>query len=388
VSAVQLADSVRYGVQLLPLGPDGMLSDVRVEVTLPAGADLVEALETPPYTQFQGREGDRLSWAASFVANDYLDVFSFRLRQVASGPLTVQARWGGSAPGEATVTTQPSIELARASEGEVTLDSAGTPTLLAAGETGVYVGIAAGVVAQPTRVQVRRLGPDLNPPATVGDLWWCAAVELSGLPDGARALVSLPTRQVLPQGTPVALFARRGEQWEELPDKGITGADGQSVLFVHPGGTVAAGTSGAVQARPASGGASVAATPTPRPGQTTTTNVGLAPRTGNLTPNLASVTQAINQLPPGGGGTQVVPFSQTTNTMAQPGSCNGRPLCENANPQCTPAVLDSGARCTNSGGGHYDLPAPRSRHLRWRYTRRSRADQPLPIYLCATSDVH
>lgn len=344
-SAVQLADSVRYGVQLPPQSPRQALRDVRVEVTLPPGADLVEALETPGFTQYQGRQGDVLSWTANFLTDDYVDAFSFRLRQAASGPLVVRARWGGTTPGEAALSAEPEVQMARVLEGEVLLGSEGTAELLAAGETGVGIGLAAGVVAQPTRVQVRRLGPEVNPPAAVGDLWWCAAVELTGLPDGARTLVSLPTRQVLPLGTEITLFARRGDRWEALSDKGITGPDGQSVLFVHPGGTIAAGTSGAVQSRPPSSGTAATTTPTPRPGPTATpTTVSLAPRTTNLVPDASAVRQAISELPPtGSSNPPFTPFTHETDQSALPGNCEGRPLCNPCNPNALVGACNNGA---------------------------------------------
>jgi hypothetical protein len=362
MTGVQLPDSVRYGVQLWRGNPREALSDVRLEVTLPAGADVVEVLETPGFTQYQGRQGDVLSWTASFLPGDYVDPFSFRLRQQASGPLGVRARWGGDAPGEEAFRVTPELLVARTLEGEVTLGPAGTPDLLAAGETGVRVGVAAGVVPQPTRVQVRRLGPDSNPPAPVGALWWCAAVELSALPGGATAIVEAPTRQVLPAGTEVTLFARRGDGWEQLPDKGIAGAGGNTVLFLHPGGTVAAGTTSGVQPRAIPGGVAASATPTPRPGIATgstavatgistgttgiTTGVAAAARTTNVVANVGSLQQAATQLPAVGSGTEVTPFGFTIDDMIQPGDCQGRPQCV----PCTPEALVSGQRCRNKGG--------------------------------------
>ena len=54
-------------------------------------------------------------------------------------------------------------------------------------------------------------------------------------------------------------------------------------------------------------------------------------------------------------GTTVTPYSATTQGMAQPGSCDGRPMCQDANPPCTPDVLRGlktwGSGCTNRFGG-------------------------------------
>ena len=61
-SGLPVPDGVRYSVGLLP--PTGLSSwNPRVAVTLPAGADVLQTLETPRRTLFLGSEGGVLTWA-------------------------------------------------------------------------------------------------------------------------------------------------------------------------------------------------------------------------------------------------------------------------------------------------------------------------------------
>jgi hypothetical protein len=233
---------VRYSVSLIR--PDPIeLRDVRVDVTLPPGADFVEALETPGYTQFLGRQGDALAWAApGFGAEDYVDDFTFALRGAPAGDFRVRARWAGARPGEARFEGRPEVANARGQEGALTLGPQGTGDRpVPVGDSGVLVGAPAGALPAGTTVRVLRHGPDANPPTALGDVWWCAVVEVQGLPDDKGLMVLVPTRRPLPPLTEVILFAQRDGVWVELPEKGIATLDGQYVGFAHRGGLMAAG---------------------------------------------------------------------------------------------------------------------------------------------------
>src|SRR4051812_35235328 len=60
LSGLRVPEGVRYSVSVAkPLGV--VLRGLRVEVTLPAGAQLGEVFETPEYTQSLGRQGNTLS---------------------------------------------------------------------------------------------------------------------------------------------------------------------------------------------------------------------------------------------------------------------------------------------------------------------------------------
>ena len=95
ISALELADSVRYSITILRPGTRE-LRDVRMAVTLPMDADSVEAFETPGYTRFLGNDGGPLRWEADrYVAYENVDPFTFLLRQPPSGDFAVSARWSG-----------------------------------------------------------------------------------------------------------------------------------------------------------------------------------------------------------------------------------------------------------------------------------------------------
>ncbi len=287
LSGLQLPDSVRYSVAITK--PTVMtLRDVRVEVTLPPGADLVTALETPGFTEFKGLANGVLTWTApDYPAGEYVDAFSFVLKAAPSEDFGVKVTWAGDPPGQVIFSGRPPVAVARGGAGELVLGPQGTNgTFVPVGDTGVLIGAAADVLPEGTTVRVRPLGPEANPPPSVGDLWWCAMVEVSGLPDGAWLIALVPTRQPLPPNGWLTQFAQEDGNWVELPDKAAVTFDGQYVAFIHEGGILAAGgggpTSGLnIQPRPAGAtntravtGAVAAGTPTA--GTANTSNVGLA----------------------------------------------------------------------------------------------------------------
>jgi hypothetical protein len=63
LTARELPDGVRYAVAVVR-APRTALRDLRVDVQLPPGAQLVEAYETPGFTQFLGSDGGVLRWVA------------------------------------------------------------------------------------------------------------------------------------------------------------------------------------------------------------------------------------------------------------------------------------------------------------------------------------
>jgi hypothetical protein len=258
LSAVRLPDRVRYAVVLArPL--EAGLGNLRVEVTLPPGAALVETLQTPGRAVFLGEEGGRLAWAApGYGPGEPADALAFSLADVPDGAFAVRATWTGDDEAQgrprlqpqrlAQLQAQPTPLVATATAGEITLDqaaAAGQP--VAVGATGVRLAVVGEPVPAGTTLRVRRPGPEENPPAGVGTPWWCAALAVEGLPAGATLAVTVPARQPLPGGTAVTLFAQRGAAWEPLGESGTVSADGQTVTFLHRGGLVVAGTSSLLQ---------------------------------------------------------------------------------------------------------------------------------------------
>lgn len=241
LSGLQTPAGVRYSLTLANSMSD-TLAGLHVDIALPDDAVFVDALETPGRTHFLGNAGGTLSWAATDFGRDSLiDSFTFVVKLQPAGAFGVHATWGGAQPGEISVQRQPSVATATATEADLTFDGGGLD-FQPVGDTGLIAVQANGDIPAGTTVHIRTLGPDANPPAGTGDLWWCAMVEVTGLPDGASLLLMAPARQPLPPGAAIALFARGDGQWADTGVEGLVTADGQSLLFTHTGGVMAAGT--------------------------------------------------------------------------------------------------------------------------------------------------
>jgi hypothetical protein len=246
LSAVQLADRVRYAVTVLrPTAAS--LSNLKVSVTLPANAEVVDTLQTAGRTVFLGDTDGVLNWAApGYEADEPADAFTFSLHQAAGGPIGVKASWtdDSGASAEQDVSATPTVVAVTATEADVTLTGAdASGGLVMVGDTGVQLQVVSGTVPDGTVLHIRRPGAGENPPAGVGTPWWCAELSVDGLPEGAAVAVVVPTRQPLPAGQPVDLFGDAGNGWQALQEQGQASPDGQFVRFTHHGGIIAAGTS-------------------------------------------------------------------------------------------------------------------------------------------------
>jgi hypothetical protein len=259
LTAQQTADGVRYAVTLLR-DPGMALRDVRVEVHLPPGAQFVEGYETPGITRFLGNDRGTLRWAApEFPPGPYVDAFTFLLRARPPDELAATVRWGGDPAGQAQLRSNPRPIVATAVAGEIVLGSEGTTELVPSeadpnvmvpaanpggvpvGDTGVLIAVPPGAVPDGTVVRVRKLAPDADPPAAAGDLWWCAMVEVTGLPPGVEAYLYVPPRRPLPPWSDVALFTERDGRWERSERNGSVDFSGQYIWMPTRGGVLAAG---------------------------------------------------------------------------------------------------------------------------------------------------
>ncbi|MHB8629668.1 MAG: hypothetical protein ACYDBJ_27595 [Aggregatilineales bacterium] len=245
LTALQQPEGIRYSITIINSEAQA-LPGLYAVVAIPPGANLVQALETDGYTHFLGAlptsQGLDLSWSANFAAGDYVDAFVFTLDSAAAGNIGVNLKWGGDQPGQIEFWGQPTVIAAGLTENDLALAAAGTgDSLLPVGGTGVLVGVAPGQVPDGTTIHVRLMPTSQDPPVT-NDLWWCSAVEITGLPAGAEITVLVPLREPLAPGAPVALFSRQPDgSWGQLAAEGIVTFDGQHVAYTHRGGAVATG---------------------------------------------------------------------------------------------------------------------------------------------------
>ena len=211
LTALEQADGVRYSVTIINPS-DVPLPGLYALIALPPGVNLVQALQTDGYTHFLGMlpaaQGVSLLWSANFNTGDYVDAFTFTLDGPAVGNIGVNLQWSGDKPGHVVFYGQPNVSAGSLLENDLALNAAGTgDALVSVAGTGVLVGAAPGQVPDGTKIHVRLMNAAENPPVT-GDLWWCSAVEVTGLPVGAEITVLAPLRQPLPPGAPVTLFMK------------------------------------------------------------------------------------------------------------------------------------------------------------------------------------
>jgi hypothetical protein len=345
----------------------------------------VEAYETPGFTQFLGSDGGVLRWVApAFPPGPFVDPFVFLLRQAPQSDFNVSVRWEGDRPGQEKFSSNPKPVVATAVAGEIVLGPEGTyelvpseddpdvmvpyanPGGVAVGDTGVLIAIPPNAVPAGTVVRVRKLAPDQDPPAAAGDLWWCAVVEVTGLPPGVEAALYVPPRRPLPPNSEVALFAPRDGGWERLERNGQASFSGQYIWMPTRGGILAAGTPSGVRnqavtttaggvaaaALPSTGGVQpprtlpfpptglVGALPTPTPVgtifslQTSTGQTAAGGSTGSSTGTAGGGTAGS---PPGGGDADPFRFTGLKmRRMLDVGNCN---------------VNNFEEPCANAGGG-------------------------------------
>ena len=244
LSGLRTADGGRYALTFSQ-PPEEALPGLRARVRLPAGSDLVQALETPGRTQLVRAGDGLLEWSAGDVLpGETPPAFVFVLASQAADEVSAELLWDG---GEAIAGVTASTVEITAGEGQADLIAG---RFVPAGDTGVLVAPVDGASAGST-ITVRRLGPEANPPDGTGALWWCALVEVEGAPEGALVNLLLPARQPLPPNSEIRLFARTTDGWQVQEQIGRVTADGQFIAVTTGNGSTAAGTATANQPQPA-----------------------------------------------------------------------------------------------------------------------------------------
>ncbi len=227
---IPVEQGFRYTATLIKSADDAALRNLSVEITLPANAHLVEML-VPRQVQFDVIRRDRqnrltLIWQISRIdSTTNLDTFSFTLAQ----PLTSDLEFYAQFEDETGVLFVQNFQE--------------SPTLVT--NTVQVIVNNAPISAE---LNATLLAAEFNPPIEYGDLWWCSLLQLDGVVQPLQVIV--PLRRPIAPFTELILFQQQADNtWLPLENKGIVSADGQYVVYEHPGGLVASG--GGVEIQPA-----------------------------------------------------------------------------------------------------------------------------------------
>ncbi len=250
---MSIAQGVRYSAAFVKPSDDTALRNVSVEITLPQEAVFLEMLISRQIEFDVIRRSPQkqltLIWQISRVrADQLLDAFSFTVAKPLTAPLQFYMQWQDE-DGLSHVENffeHPTITDATQTEQTLTFTQSGFQSV---GATGVQ--IAPPSAALPLTLNIHLLPNDFNPPPDYGDLWWCSLMALEGLPAGTSAQVIVPLRRPVAPFTSLALFQQQADgTWTPLETQAIVTADGQYVLYTHPGGLVASGGPEEIQQMP------------------------------------------------------------------------------------------------------------------------------------------
>ncbi|MCU0479763.1 MAG: thrombospondin type 3 repeat-containing protein [Anaerolineae bacterium] len=243
LNGLTLLEGTRY-VFILPYNNADALYDLTVQLDLPNGAQLVNAQQTDKVF-FNGitedERGVHLFWRAPEIfSGDLFAPFAFTLAQPIDAFVTATATWHDSLNQSQSVQIVVSPNTLNAvgqggalnSEGVI---PAGQFTFI--GDTGVV--IYSGQEIPSSAITVREATPNEDPPAELGDFWWCSGLELQGV---SGVTVYVPLRKPLPPLMPLTLFAQVNGQWQVTDIMGYVSADGLYAVYDHPGGIIFTGT--------------------------------------------------------------------------------------------------------------------------------------------------
>ncbi len=257
LSGVELDSGFRYTASLIK--PDELMVEaLYLEVKFPEIITPTQVLTTEQL-QFEGmrQQGNQtiLSWFARDIEPHIaIDAISFVTESPISTDIETYAEWVATAErhyeiGSTLLTNKPALTHANLFSDAIIIGAEGTGgEMLPVGGTGVLIGVGANQLLEETEIVVSKLPSEANPPAEVGDFWWCSLVQIEHIPEGAAVSVIVPLRRPIAPFTPVTLFRQNADgTWEQIPQQGIVTADGQSVAYVHTGGVIATGVSNEIR---------------------------------------------------------------------------------------------------------------------------------------------
>ena len=243
LNGLTLPEGTRY-VLILPYNSADALYDLVVQVDLPNGAQLVNAQQTDKVF-FNGisedEAGVHLLWRApEILSGDLFAPFAFTLAQPLDAFIPVNATWKDSLnqPQSTQIVVSPTTLNAVGQGASFNAESiipAGQFTFI--GDTGVV--IYSGQDIPASAITVREASIEEDPPAELGDFWWCSGLELQGV---SGITVYVPLRKPLPPLMPLTLFAQVDGVWQVSDIQGYVSADGLYAVYDHPGGVIFTGT--------------------------------------------------------------------------------------------------------------------------------------------------
>jgi len=252
LTARPIGDRWQYSLTLA-VPAERRLDEVRVELTLPVGSEVVEALEARPDLLWLGAENGRVAWRAAAPANSYVGPFSVTVRGGQVWAAEARVAWNGPPGGEVRASlvaelapVGPAAPLAIAAQGSAALESVG--------DSGVLAAVPSGAADAPATWAVRVVGSEADPPPSVeAGSWWAAAVEAMGPSLLAVPVVLLvPARQPLAPGAEVRVYRESDRGWEQTAARGVVAPDGLQVAIpVDVPGLYAAAVPGFYRLQPA-----------------------------------------------------------------------------------------------------------------------------------------
>jgi hypothetical protein len=247
---VQQAQSVRYTASVIKPTDGEVMRNISVEITLPANTPFLEMLVSRQ-VEYKAIRVSRsravtLIWQISRLASTSpLDTFSFTTQQPLTQDLEFYMKWqseDGTQHIENFTELPPLTDITQR-EGKFTVAPGGYMPLNGLGIYAVAVDQRA-----PLDLTVRILPVDFNPPAKFGAIWWCSLLEITGVPAGGAVDVIVPLRRPVAPFASLQLFQRQDDNnWQALDGRALVTADGQYVMYRHPGGVVATGGSPEIQ---------------------------------------------------------------------------------------------------------------------------------------------
>ncbi|HRF94280.1 MAG TPA: hypothetical protein PLZ51_03755, partial [Aggregatilineales bacterium] len=243
LNGLTLPEGTRY-VLILPYNNSDALYDLSVTVDLPLGSQLISAQQSEG-VNFVGASANesayQLFWdAPEILSGNLFAPFTFTLTQPITTFIPVKMTWRDSLneAQSAEIVLLPNT-LNAVGQGASFNPEAPIPAeqFTFIGDTGVVIYTSQEMPA--SAISVREMAVEENPPAEMGDFWWCSGLELQG---AGGVTVYVPLRKPLPPLMPLTLFAQEGGVWRILDIQGYVSADGLYAVYDHPGGIIFTGT--------------------------------------------------------------------------------------------------------------------------------------------------